>query len=82
LRLDPFFVFSLLSLTLLSCITFGGIFRGPLAYRYCEWVDTPLNPNHAEYEQSPASHGACVCHATRQGCGRWRRGRWRLEPGR
>jgi hypothetical protein len=40
------------TLPTLMSITFGGIFRGPLAYRYSEWVDTPLNPNDADQEQS------------------------------
>ena len=34
-----------LSLHSLWAITFGGIFQGPMAYRYSDWVETPLNPN-------------------------------------
>ena len=34
-----------LSLTSLLAITYLGAFRGPLAYRFSDWVDVPLNPN-------------------------------------
>jgi Domain of Unknown Function (DUF1521) len=43
-----------LSLTSLLAITYAGAFRGPLAYRYSDWVDTPLNPNDPSQEEGLA----------------------------
>jgi Domain of Unknown Function (DUF1521) len=43
-----------LSLNSLLAITYAGAFRGPLAYRYSDWVDVPLNPNTASQEEGLA----------------------------
>jgi hypothetical protein len=43
-----------LSLHTLLVITFAGAFRGPMAYRFSEWVDTPLNPNDPGRDDSSA----------------------------
>jgi hypothetical protein len=40
------------SLSTVMSVTFGGIFRGPIAYRYSDWVDTALNPNDAKVDDS------------------------------
>lgn len=43
-----------LHLHTLVAITFAGAFRGPMAYRFSDWVDTPLNPNDPGRDDSSA----------------------------
>jgi hypothetical protein len=57
------------SLPSLMAITFGGIFRGPLAYRYSDWVDTPLNPHDATRDDSAVQQWRL--QVPRDGMARW-----------
>ncbi len=43
-----------LSLNSLLAITYAGAFRGPLAYRYSDWVDVPLNPHDPSQQEGLA----------------------------